>query len=85
MYFEYFNSINFFLFLSLLLKETVVMQPESAFVLSESGKLLVKPYVEQLPDLFVSYFKEILKVGYKIPRLEYYMSQRKYGSIIDRK
>lgn len=47
----------------------------SAFVLRESGKLLVKPYIEELPQLFVSYFKEILRVGYELPRLEYYMSQ----------
>lgn len=43
-------------------------------MLKESGKLLVKPYIEELPELFVSYFKEILRVGYDIPRLEYYMS-----------
>lgn len=47
---------------------------ESAFVLQENGKLLVKPYIEELPELFVSYFKEILRAGYEIPRLEYYMS-----------
>lgn len=34
----------------------------------------MKPYIEELPELFVSYFKEILRVGYQIPRLEYYMS-----------
>ena len=50
---------------------------ESAFVLKENGKLLVKPYIEELPELFVSYFKEILRVGYNIPRLEYYMSHGK--------
>lgn len=43
-------------------------------MLEESGKLLVRPYIEELPELFVSYFKEILRVGYGIPRLEYYMS-----------
>lgn len=51
------------------------MAAESATVLSESGKLLVEPYIEDLPELFVSYFKQILQVGYEIPRLEYYMSQ----------
>lgn len=51
------------------------MAAESAFVLSESGKLLVEPYIEELPELFVGYVKRILQVGYEIPRLEYYMSQ----------
>lgn len=51
------------------------MTNESAFVLRECGKLLVEPYIEELPELFVRYFKEILRVGYQIPRLEYYMSQ----------
>lgn len=50
---------------------------ESAFVLDESGKLLVEPYIEELPELFVGYVKRILQVGYEIPRLEYYMSQGK--------
>lgn len=53
---------------------TADLTDESSFVLHESGKLLVKPYIEELPELFVSYFKEILRVGYQIPRLEYYMS-----------
>lgn len=48
-------------------------------MLQESGKLLVKPYIEELPELFVSYFKEILRVGYNIPRLEYYMSHGKHS------
>lgn len=51
------------------------MREESAFVLEEGGKIFIEPYIEDLPELYVSYFKEILKVGYKIPRLEYYMSQ----------
>lgn len=51
------------------------MQDESKFVIDESGKLLIEPYMEELPDLFVSYFKAILMVGHGIPRLEYYMSQ----------
>lgn len=51
------------------------MTNESAFVLRECGKLLIEPYIEELPELFVSYFKGILRVGYEIPRLEYYMSQ----------
>lgn len=54
------------------------MRPESAFVLKESGKMFLEPYMEQLPSLFVSYFKNILKVGYEIPRLEYYMSHGEY-------
>lgn len=53
----------------------VTMTIDSDFVLKKSGKLLVEPYIEELPELFVSYFKGILRVGYEIPRLEYYMSQ----------
>lgn len=75
-------SFHFFLaflsttfFFSLLKTQTTAnLTDESSFVLHESGKLLVKPYIEELPELFVSYFKEILRVGYQIPRLEYYMS-----------
>lgn len=59
----------------------VLMAAESAFVLNESGKLLVEPYIEELPELFVSYFKQILQVGYEIPRLEYYMSHGKQKKI----
>lgn len=51
------------------------MTQESAFVLNEGGKIFIEPYIEDLPELFVCYFKEILRVGYEIPRLEYYMSQ----------
>lgn len=54
--------------------DDVTMHDESKFVLDESGKLLIEPYMEELPDLFVSYFKAILMVGHEIPRLEYYMS-----------
>lgn len=54
--------------------DDVTMQDESKFVLEESGKLLIEPYMEELPDLFVSYFKAILMVGQELPRLEYYMS-----------
>lgn len=60
----------------------VLMAAESAFVLNESGKLLVEPYIEELPELFVSYFKEILQVGYEIPRLEYFMSHGKRQKIV---
>lgn len=58
-------------------KSTVSLTNESAFVLKENGKLRIKPYIEELPELFVRYFKEILRVGYNIPRLEYYMSKGK--------
>lgn len=61
------------------------MSDQSAFVLDESGKLLVEPHMEELPELFVSYFKEILRVGYEIPRLEYYMSQGKQRKIDPKK
>lgn len=57
---------------------SIILQNESEFVLNESGKLMIEPYVEELPELFVSYFKEILMVGHRIPRLEYYMSQSKW-------
>lgn len=55
---------------------------ESEFVLQESGKLLIRPYIEELPELFVSYFKEILRVGYNIPRLEFYMSQGEHDILL---
>lgn len=58
--------------------QAVEVLAESSFVLQESGKLFLQPYMEQLPCLFVSYFKSILKVGYEIPRLEYYMSHGEY-------
>lgn len=57
------------------------MTNESSFVLNESGKLLVEPYIEELPELFVSYFKSILRVGYELPRLEYFMTQGKFVGI----
>lgn len=44
--------------------------------------MLIKPYIEELPELFVSYFKEILRVGYNIPRLEFYMSQGKHDTLL---
>lgn len=55
-----------------------IMEERSAsFILNNSGKMIIEPYMEELPDLFKSYFVKILKVGYKIPRLEYYMTQKK--------
>lgn len=65
------------------------MNQNSAFVMKNNGKMyigdeaeslnavqkmFVDPFLENLPNLFVSYFVKILKVGYKIPRLEYYMT-----------
>lgn len=40
--------------------------------------MIIDPYMEDLPELFRSYFVSILKVGYRIPRLEYYMTRGKY-------
>lgn len=58
--------------------EKPIMEERSAsFILNNSGKVIIEPYMEELPDLFKSYFVKILKVGYKIPRLEYYMTQKK--------
>lgn len=58
------------------------MEDESVFVLTECGKMFLEPYMEKLPSLFVSYFKSILKVGYDIPRLEYYMSRGEWSNPI---
>lgn len=54
------------------------MNQNSAFVMKNNGKMFVDPFLENLPNLFVSYFVKILKVGYKIPRLEYYMTNGIY-------
>lgn len=54
----------------------VLEERSASFILRNSGKMIIEPYMEELPDLFQSYFVKILKVGYKIPRLEYYMTQR---------
>lgn len=56
------------------------MHQSSSFVLKYGGKMFAEPYLETLPDLFVSYFVKILKVGYNIPRLEYYMTKSKTNS-----
>lgn len=49
--------------------------PESKFVMQNTGKFTIYPAIADLPELFVSYFVKVLKVGYEIPRLEYYMSR----------
>ncbi|XP_055607362.1 dynein axonemal heavy chain 3 isoform X2 [Uranotaenia lowii] len=49
----------------------------TSFIMKSSGKIIIYPYMEELPDLFKSYFVKILKAGYKIPRLEYYLTQDK--------
>lgn len=62
------------------LQEKVVDFPQPAplprvgFTIEHNGRLLVEPYIEQLPDIFVNYFKSILRVGEEIPRMEYFMS-----------
>lgn len=48
--------------------------PRVCFTIENNGKLLVEPYIEQLPDIFVNYFKSILGVAQNIPRMEYFMS-----------
>lgn len=48
--------------------------PRVCFIIEYNGKLLVEPYIGQLPDIFVNYFKSILRVGHDIPRMEYFMS-----------
>ncbi|XP_062562978.1 dynein axonemal heavy chain 3 isoform X3 [Armigeres subalbatus] len=56
---------------------TAVEERRTSFIMRSSGKIIIYPYMEELPDLFKSYFVKILKVGYKIPRLEYYLTQDK--------
>lgn len=48
--------------------------PRVCFLIEHNGKLLVEPYLEQLPEIFINYFKSILKVGESIPRMEFFMS-----------
>lgn len=48
--------------------------PRVCFTIEHNGKLLVEPYIEELPEIFVNYFKSILRVGHDIPRMEYFMS-----------
>lgn len=55
----------------------ILEERSGSFIMNNSGKMIIEPYMEELPDLFKSYFVKILKVGYKIPRLEYYMTQRR--------
>jgi dynein heavy chain len=55
----------------------MIEERSASFIHNNSGKMIIEPYMEELPDLFKSYFVKILKVGYKIPRLEYYMTQNK--------
>ncbi|XP_075164298.1 dynein heavy chain 3, axonemal [Haematobia irritans] len=45
------------------------------FLVKNWGKFHAFPYIGSLPDLFIDIFKSILKVGYKLPRLEYVMSR----------
>ncbi|XP_055637886.1 dynein axonemal heavy chain 3 isoform X3 [Toxorhynchites rutilus septentrionalis] len=56
---------------------TKAEERRTSFIMNSSGKIIIYPYMEELPDLFKSYFVKILKVGYKIPRLEYYLTQDK--------
>ncbi|XP_058823709.1 dynein axonemal heavy chain 3 [Topomyia yanbarensis] len=54
---------------------TTADERRTSFLMKSSGKIAIYPYMEELPDLFKNYFVKILKVGYKIPRLEYYLTQ----------
>uniref|UniRef100_A0A1I8MKN2 AAA+ ATPase domain-containing protein n=1 Tax=Musca domestica TaxID=7370 RepID=A0A1I8MKN2_MUSDO len=47
----------------------------ACFLLNNWGKLHAFPYIGTLPNIFIDIFKRILKVGYKLPRLEYVMSR----------
>lgn len=51
------------------------MERSTSYIMKNSGKMIIDPFMEDLPELFRSYFVSILKVGYKIPRLEYYLTQ----------
>lgn len=53
------------------------MERSTSYIMKNSGKMIIDPFMEDLPELFRSYFVSILKVGYKIPRLEYYLTQGK--------
>lgn len=43
--------------------------------MKNEGKFFGFPYISELPELFTQIFKKILRVGYQIPRLEYFMSR----------
>lgn len=58
--------------------ESDVSEMSVNFLLKNSGKMYIDPYMEDLEELFVKYFKKILRVGYKIPRMEYYMTKGMY-------
>lgn len=60
------------------LGDTHITRP-AEFVLQHSGKMTVEPYLETLPDLFVSYFVKLIKVGNNVPRMEYYMTKSRFG------
>uniref|UniRef100_A0A336M3T0 CSON009294 protein n=1 Tax=Culicoides sonorensis TaxID=179676 RepID=A0A336M3T0_CULSO len=55
--------------------EPIKMGRSTSYIMKNSGKMIIDPFMEDLPELFRSYFVSILKVGYKIPRLEYYLTQ----------
>lgn len=58
------------------------MERSTSYIMKNSGKMIIDPFMEDLPELFRSYFVSILKVGYKIPRLEYYLTQGKSSRLI---
>lgn len=49
--------------------------PRVEYTIEHHGKLRVEPYIELLPEIFVNYFKNILRVGSEIPRMEFFMSR----------
>jgi dynein heavy chain, axonemal len=52
-----------------------------SFIVANSGKMIIEPFMEDLPELFKSYFVQILHVGYNIPRLEYCLTRGMYVHI----
>lgn len=42
--------------------------------MEHTNKLYVYPYMSELPAIIRDMFKNILRVGYEIPRLEFVMS-----------
>lgn len=53
----------------------IKMERSTSFIMKNSGKMIIDPFMEDLPELFRCYFVSIIKVGYRIPRLEYYLTE----------
>ncbi|XP_054732574.1 dynein axonemal heavy chain 3-like [Anastrepha obliqua] len=75
-YDEYEDANPFYKRPSIMFETTPLeVDPACEFVMKNEGKFFGFPYINELPELFVSIFKKILEVGSKIPRLEYVMSR----------